>query len=122
MLIINKGHINTSLIATLSESNPVTTGSTLLLEDQFTNVSTTFALPIDSSPYPSRYNQFDFVTTFFSGLSESTYTYTVKDANGNVTETGLLKVVADVLDQDLSDEYVFISPTSPDDDFIVYNK
>lgn len=124
MLVINQSDITTKFIVTVSEINTITTGSTLELFNQFTNVSTTYNLPADTSAYPTRYNQFVYSSSTFSGLSIGTYTYTIKDTSGGTTETGLLKVVGDVLtpQEQVNDIYTYITPASTDDDFIVYNK
>lgn len=124
MLTINQSDISTRFIVTVSEINTVTSGSTLELFNQFTNVSTTYNLPADTSAYPTRYNEFVFSSSTFSGLSTGTYTYTIKDSTSATTETGLLKVVGDVLTQQelVDDIYTYIQPSSTDDDFIVYEQ
>ncbi len=124
MLVINKSDSTTRFIITITEVNPVTTGSTIDLVNQFNNVNYSFELPSDSSLYPNRYNQFDFSTETFSGLTDATYTYTIKDSNSQTTETGLLKVVSDVKtsQEQVDDRYIYIPSIPTDDDFIVYNQ
>ncbi len=124
MLVINQSDITTKFIVTVSEINTITTGSTLELFNQFTNVSTTYNLPADTSAYPTRYNEFVYSSSTFSGLSIGTYTYTIKDTSGVTTETGLLKVVGDVLtpQEQVNDIYTYITPSTTDDDFIVYEQ
>ena len=124
MLVIKKSDTTTRLIITLSEINVVTSGSTLELFNSFTNVSSSFVLPSDSSAYPERFNQFDISTNFFSTLTEGTYTYTIKDSTSGITETGLLKVVSDVLtpQEQVDDTYLYIPSLPSSDDFIVYKK
>lgn len=119
MLVINKSDSTTKLIVTVAEINPVTSGSTLELTNQESNVTTTYQLPDDSSMYPERYNLFELPTDSFSGCSIGIYTYKVMDESGSTTETGLLKVVEQGTPE-LQDDYVFIQPQDADDDFIVY--
>lgn len=122
MLIINKSESITKLIVTVSEINVVTTGSTIELFNQYTNVNNSFNLPVDSSNYLERFNQFNLNTSIFSGLTVGTYTYTIKDSTSSCTETGLLKVVDDVLtvQEQIDENFIYIEPSSTDDDFIIY--
>lgn len=124
MLVINKSNTSTRFITTLTEVNANTSGSTIELFNSFTNVNSVFALPLDSSAYPTRFNQFDILTNTFSAITEGTYIYTIKDSTSGITETGLLKVVSDVLTQqeEVDSNYTYIATTSSDDDFIVYKK
>lgn len=122
MLVINKSSITTKLITTVSEINVVTSGSTIELFNQSTNVTTVFNLPADSSAYPSRCNEFLITTSTFSALTKSIYSYKIKDSNGFTTETGLLKVVDDIRteQEEVDSNYVYIEPSEEADDFIVY--
>lgn len=121
MIVINKSNINQSLIFTLSEINSVITGSILYLFDVTTNKDYQYNLPADVSAYPTRFNQFNFVTTAFNSLSAGIYKYTVKDSTSAITETGLVKVVDDVQSsvEEVSSKYTYITPASIDDDYIV---
>ncbi len=122
MLLINKANINTQLITTVSEINAVTSGSTLELFNVFTHVTSVFNLPTDSSIYPTRYNSFVLPTTTFSALTNNIYNYTIKDSTSGITETGILKVIAEELtEEELVDSlYTYITPAETDDDYVVY--
>jgi hypothetical protein len=121
-LNIDLSNSATTFIVTCTEINPVTSGSTLELNNLSTNVSYSFILPDDSSSYTTRYNQFDLPTSTFSGLTEGTYSFQIKDSNEGITEEGLLKVINGIYtpDEEVDNNYVFIPSTDEDDDYIVY--
>jgi len=120
-LTINLSLSAQTFIVTCSEINPITTGSTIYLVNQYSNTTNTYNLPDDSSPYPDRYNQFILPTSTFSGLTDGTYTFIIFDSGGNVTERGLLKVIdlKETTEQEIDNQYIFIASDSTDDEFIV---
>lgn len=124
MLVLNKNAPTIKLILTVYEINTVTTGSTLWLFDPYSNKTFSYQLPVDSSLYPERFNQFIVSGSTFSGLTIGSYNYSIKDGAGNVTETGMLKVTDNdyTVAETVAAEYVYITNGETDDDFIVYNK
>lgn len=123
-LIVNKTATYTRFIVTQYESNAVTTGSTIELFNRATNVNYTYALPADSSAYPSRYQEYILPTTTFSALTEGVYSFNILDGSGNGTESGLLKVIPEIFTQQgkVNSRYIYIPTSATDDDFIVYQK
>jgi hypothetical protein len=119
MITIDLSKNITKILVTVSEINPITTGSTLTLVNTATNAETSYNLPNDSSQHPERYNLFELETTQFSGLTESRYAYTIKDSETNITEIGTAQVISGITtpQQDLVDNYVFID--SNDDNYII---
>lgn len=117
-LVLNKGEVNTKWVVTTYEMNPITTGSTIELINVATNVNSTYALPTDSSPYPSRYQEYNLTTSDYSGLTAGIYSYVIKDSTSATTETGLLKVINN--DDNPVDSYVVLSGSSTDNDYIEY--
>jgi hypothetical protein len=124
MLVIDKSLSGNTLLVTVSEVNDITSGSTLHLFNRYTNVSVVYNLPNDTSEYPKRYNKFELPTLTFSGLSEGTYSYEIKDSLSGITESGVLKVINEKLTpkQKVDDNYIYIPSTSLDDDYIVYTQ
>jgi hypothetical protein len=121
-LLLNKADVTTKWVLTTYEVNTITTGSTIELVNQATNVSVTYQLPVDSSVYPDRYQEFNVNTNTFSGLSVGVYAFQVKDSGNNVVESGLLKVVDGVYtpSQEVANQYTYITPDPTADDFIEY--
>jgi hypothetical protein len=124
MLIVDRSISDTKFICTLYDVNPIVTGSTLEMHNTYDNTDYVIELPVDSSDYPDRYQEFIIPTSSFSGMPLGQYVYTVKDANGSVTETGSMVIDNKVQTSELyvQDAYVVHSniSTSDDDDFIVY--
>ena len=116
-ILIDKSQPSTRVIVTVSEVNPVTTGSTLVIINTYTNHQSEIALPVDGSPYPNRYNDFTISASTYSGLSEGSYSYKILDSTSATTETGLLRVVSSVqtIDERVEDTYII-----PDNDGIEY--
>lgn len=117
--MLNKAETSTKWVVTTYEMNPNTTGSTIELFNVATNVTSSHALPADSSPYPARYQEYQITTADYSGLTAGVYSYVIRDATSGTTETGLLRVVDNSLSP--SDNYVFITGSTTDDDYIEYN-
>ena len=122
MLVIDKSQPNTRFIVTLTDVNPITSGSTINLFNLATNVDTTYDLPFDGSLYPNRYNQFDFSTSTFSALTEGYYTYAINDVSGGTTELGMLKVddIVQSIEEDIKAVYFIPTGSTTQDDYIVY--
>lgn len=115
-LTLNKGEVQAKWVVTAYEMNPITTGSTIELFNVATNVSSTYALPADISPYPARYQEYQITTADYSGLTAGVYSYVLRDSGSGTTETGLLRVI----DNDLAPmaDYVYIQGADTDDDYI----
>ena len=117
---LNLSDTQMTFISTSFEVNPVTSGSTLVIFNKYTNVQYEYELPNDSSPYPDRYNEFIVETSVFSGLTPGQYTFKIKDSINNVTETGMLKVIKESLTPENGNDFIYIQQTENDDDYLVY--
>lgn len=115
-LTLNKGEISTKWVVTTYEMNPNTDGCTIDLFNVATNVSMSFGLPNDSSPFPERYQQYIIDTADYSGVTNGIYTYTIKDSNSIVVEKGLLRVIEN--NESPISDFVFIQGEETDDDYI----
>lgn len=116
----NLAYISQSFYCTLTEINSNTSGSILELVNQSDNRNYNVFLPLDSSLYPNRYNRFDIPTTSLSQLTEGIYKFTAKDSSGNITETGLIKIVSESISSSIADTYLFITGSIESDDYITY--
>lgn len=120
MLIINKSASTAQLLVTTSEISTTSTGSTLNVFSTASNVTSSFNLPTDTSPYPDRYNKYSMPITAFSGLTTGRYNYTITNG-GVVTESGVMDVIDNLQteEQKVESNYVFINDTT-DDTYIIY--
>lgn len=122
MIVIDKSLTANTIYVTCTEVTPlVSSGCTLTLFDLYTNVTTVLNLGPDTSPYPERYNQYR-ITSPYSGLSVTKYSFVVKNSGNTICEEGICEVVNSVLtpEQQVDNQYVFKQPTATDDDFIVF--
>jgi len=124
MIILEKSLPINNIYVTCSEiSNNIYSGMTLNIFDRYTNVETTLLLDVDTSNYPERINKYKVISPI-SGLTNSTYSFQVKNSTNIVCEEGMLQIVNSLLtpEQKLDSNYSYIPSTITDDDFIVYNQ
>lgn len=119
-IIVNDALMTTRILCTVSELDAVTSNCVLKVFNPYTNVSTQYNLPDDSSPYPDRYNEFLVPTSAFSGLSSGVYDFKILDSNSGTTETGLLRVVSSIQTPDQEVEEDYIIPADDADEYLVY--
>lgn len=115
-LTLNKGDISTKWVVTIYEMNPNTSGCSIELYNVATNVSMSFSLPDDSSPYPDRYQLYIVDTSDYSELKNGIYTFNIKDSDGVIVESGLLRVLEN--NESPVSDFVFIESEATDDDYI----
>ena len=139
MITINKELPDNILIVTVSDVNTaINPAYQLVIESDFTNKSYSFDLPANTSPYPSRYDEFvlamaayaeedyseeDYMVDGMGSCESGLYNYKIiETTTSKICEVGLLKIVESIKteQQELNDTYTVIEPEATDDDYIVY--
>lgn len=91
MIYITKGESN-NIVLTLTESTTITSSVYNFTFTSDYNEKEYNWEGFDTSPFPNRYNLFEFVEGVDLTLKSGQYTYSVKDANEVVVETGRMVV------------------------------
>lgn len=124
MILIDKSKTTNKIIVTVSEKTTVDSPVyTLALFSPYTNKDFTLTLPANTSPHPSRYDLFEMNTTLFADIEPGFLWYTITEATDGMVETGLMKVVDEVLtpQQEVDELFITMEPNPTEDDFITYN-
>ncbi|RZK12914.1 MAG: hypothetical protein EOO46_01380 [Flavobacterium sp.] len=127
MLIINKEYQNHSIVVTVSDMNTAINPLYRMdIESDFTNKEYSVQLSANTSPFPSRYDEFIIQNEAVEDFETGVYKYSiVETTSGSICEVGMLKIVDNLksFQQEMEATSVVYKPSdSSADDFIVYKK
>jgi hypothetical protein len=116
MILIDRSKNNQIIVLTLRDSTQVTNPVYFLtLVSDGTGDDLKIVLPTSTSNYPERFDLFNVATAVFVSLNDGIYSYSVKDQNDLVVETGKALIKSPVVSE-------VISPDSSSNEFLIYGE